>query len=357
MGGDACLALAPVHPGREIPRIAPPAVEALSVSRAARKGAGLLQDRSQERSRGIAGSSAAVGPGPFRGRPPRGPSRSTAMPSGSWSTFWTLRPPKATTKWSSTWRGVSVSPPVSGDPASLVVRPRAATSSTTPRTACYWPCLTRLTTAHRRTAPRPADRLATAQPHPRAQPRARDERPATCVESAGSFSVRTRRGSSSGLPRPAAFASGGPRARMIRQRCGGTTVSPGDSVWRSGPRPAASAGPGAAACAGATIGWTWPSPWYSCRASCPGRWPCRAVRRLGRHVVDPPASLREGNHLRRAPAGLDAGPDPGRDTRSSPGAHRVDPPRGDCCQAPPLPDLAPPRAELGPGGRQTSRRA
>ena len=53
------------------------------------------------------------------------------------------------------------------------------------------------------------------------------------------------------------------------------------------------------------------------RASCPGRRPRRAVRRRGRHAVDPPAPLREGDHLRRAPAGPDARPDPGRDTRSA----------------------------------------
>ena len=64
-------------------------------------------------------------------------------------------------------------------------------------------------------------------------PEAWDERPATCVESAGSCSGRTRQGSWSVLPRPAACGSGGPRAKMIRRRCAGTTVSPGGSRWIS----------------------------------------------------------------------------------------------------------------------------
>ena len=45
----------------------------------------------------------------------------------------------------------------------------------------------------------------------------------------------------------------------------------------------------------------------------PGRRPGRPVRRPGRHALDPPAPPREGDRLRRAPAGPDARPHPGRD--------------------------------------------
>ena len=50
------------------------------------------------------------------------PSRSTAMPSGCWSMCWTWRRRRRTTRWSSTWRGDSASPPASGGPSPLVVR-------------------------------------------------------------------------------------------------------------------------------------------------------------------------------------------------------------------------------------------
>ncbi len=49
----------------------------------------------------------------------------------------------------------------------------------------------------------------------------------------------------------------------------------------------------------------------------PGRRPRRPVRRPGRHALDRPAPLREGDHLRRASARPDAGPDPGRDPRAA----------------------------------------
>ena len=312
MGGEsACLALAPVHPGREIPRIAPPAVEALSVSRAARKGPGLLQDRPRDRSRGIGGSSAAVGPGPFRGRPPRGPSRSTAMPSGSWSTFWTLRPPKATTKWSSTWRGVSVSPPVSGGPCVPGGTPPAR------RSVKYDPedrlLLALLDEAHHGTW---ANGASTGG-------------------SAGNGTAPTT--SSTASPGRAAGDLRGIRRFVLRKDQAGLVERLAKSGRLRLRRTEGEDDP-------PTMRWDDGQPWRFCleiRTEAGGkRWalarrPARgdnrmdlaeplvlspgllvlgvgrtaAVRRLGRHVVDPPASLREGDHLRRAPAGLDAGPD------------------------------------------------
>ena len=89
----------------------------------------------------------------------------------------------------------------------------------------------------------------------------------------------------------------------------------------------------------------------------PGRRQGRPVRRPGRHAVDPPAPLREGDHLRRAAAGPDARPHPGRDPRAAAGAGRVAQPRGDRRQAAPLPDPADPPAELGHRRRQADRRA
>ena len=62
--------------------------------------------------------SAGRGPGKVRPAPtgggPRVPSRSTAMPSGCWSMCWMWRRRRRITRWSSTWRGASVSPPASG---------------------------------------------------------------------------------------------------------------------------------------------------------------------------------------------------------------------------------------------------
>ena len=90
------------------------------------------------------------------------------------------------------------------------------------------------------------------QPHPQVRQQARDEQPATCVESAGLCCGRIRRGWLSVLPKAAACACGGPRARTIRRRCAGMTASPGGSRWTSAPRLAASAGPGAARSAAAS---------------------------------------------------------------------------------------------------------
>ena len=56
--------------------------------------------------------------------------------------------------------------------------------------------------------------------------------------------------------------------KTTRPQCGGMTVSPGGSVWTSGPRLAASGGHGVAACAAARIGWIWRNLW----CSCPGYW-------------------------------------------------------------------------------------
>ena len=103
-------------------------------------------------------------------------------------------------------------------------------------------------------------RMASARRRPAPPPSGR------CVACAGSCSARTRRPWSSGWREPAGFGCAAPRARKIRQRCAGTTASPGGFRWTSAPSSAASAGPGGAHSAAATTGWTFPSPWFSCPA-------------------------------------------------------------------------------------------
>ncbi len=179
--------------------------------------------------------------------------------------------------------------------------------------------------------------------------RRRGRRPSgRCGARGGSCCARTRRGWSSGWRGPAGSGCGAPRARTIRRRSAGTTASPGGSPWTSAPRPAASAGAGAARSAAATHRMDLSEPLVLLPGPVdPGRRQGRPVRRPGRHAVDPPAPLREGDHLRRAAAGPDARPHPGRDAGAAAGAGRVAQPRGDRRQAAALPDPAHARGRTG----------
>ena len=199
-----------------------------------------------------------------------------------------------------------------GPAEALVARAaRRRTSSTTPRTASSWPCSTRPRSPRR--PRRSAARPATAPARSTGRRRSRAER---LGARAGSCSARTRRRWSSGWRGPAGSGSGGPRARTTRRRCAGTTASPGGSRSTSAPSPAASAGPGAARSAAASDRMDLAEP----LVLLPGLLILgvgRAARfdDAGRHALDRPAPPREGDHLRRAAAGPDARPDPGRDPR------------------------------------------